>query len=248
MAGSSNSTAGGRATEAGMSFQAMVGTWLAAQLVTDMPVGARFGLSADLRPLELQFETGDALDDAVLRLADGGAIYFQCKTRPSLERGPNSAIAKTIAQLVRFVAERKSRNSAIDPNRVAAVLNAPRSMDALEESCRNFDRGGTWAAVVASVSDVQRNALTVFKEHAVRAWNAEFGADPSDNDPVELARLFRVRRFGVDAGSYCCVKAQCRLPDVKGLGPSRWSLGSDFRAAIRYSLFGGLGMTPGEVA
>jgi len=26
-----------------MSFQAMVGTWLAAQLVTDMPVGARFG-------------------------------------------------------------------------------------------------------------------------------------------------------------------------------------------------------------
>jgi hypothetical protein len=69
MAGS-NSTAGGRATEAGMSFQAMVGTWLAAQLVTDMPVGARFGLRADLRPVELQFETGDALDDAVLRLAD----------------------------------------------------------------------------------------------------------------------------------------------------------------------------------
>jgi hypothetical protein len=52
MAGS-NSTAGGRATEAGMSFQAMVGTWLAAQLVTDMPVGSRFGLRADLRPVEL---------------------------------------------------------------------------------------------------------------------------------------------------------------------------------------------------
>src|SRR5580704_5808676 len=119
MAGS-NSTAGGRATEAGMSFQAMVGTWLAAQLVTDMPVGARFGLSADLRPIELQFETGDALDDVVLRLTEDGAVHLQCKTRPSLERGADSALAKTIAQLVRFVAERKSRHSAIDPTRVAA--------------------------------------------------------------------------------------------------------------------------------
>lgn len=204
MAGS-NSTAGGRATEAGMSFQAMVGTWLAAQLVTDMPVGARFGLRADLRPVELQFETGDALDDAVLRLADGGAIYFQCKTRPSLERGSDSALAKTIMQLVRFAAEQKSKNPAIDPTRIAAVLaiadNAPRSIDALDEACRNFDRGETWPAVVARVSGAQKDALAVFRDHVVRAWKGEFGSDPSEDDLVDLAKLFRIRRFGADAGS-----------------------------------------------
>jgi hypothetical protein len=188
-----------------MSFQAMVGTWLAAQLVTDMPVGARFGLSVDLRPIELQFETGDALDDAVLRLADGGAIYFQCKTRPALERGPDSALAKTIGQLVRFAAEQRSKNPAADPTRVAAVLaiadNAPRSMDALDEGCRNFDRGGAWADVVAQVSDAQRDALAVFRDHVTRTWKSDFGSDPGDEDLVDLARLFRIRRFGVDAAS-----------------------------------------------
>ena len=41
--------AGGRAAEAGMSFQAAVGTWLAARLITDMPVGSRFGIFVDGR-------------------------------------------------------------------------------------------------------------------------------------------------------------------------------------------------------
>ena len=82
--------AGGRATEAGMSFQAAVGTWFAAHLITDMPVGSRFGLAVDARPIELQFETGDALDDIVLRLTDGSAVHVQCKTRPGLETGTDS--------------------------------------------------------------------------------------------------------------------------------------------------------------
>ena len=165
----SKPTPGGRATEAGMSFQAMVGTWLAAQLVADMPVGAHFGLGADLRPVQLQFETGEALDDAVLRLTDGGAIYVQCKTRPALERGSDSALAKTIAQLVQFVAEQRSKNPSIDSTRIAAVLviadDAPRSIDALEKACRNFDRGETWPAVVARVSGAQKDALAVFRDH-----------------------------------------------------------------------------------
>ena len=37
--------AGGRATEAGMSFQAEVGTWLAANMVADQAVGRAFGLA-----------------------------------------------------------------------------------------------------------------------------------------------------------------------------------------------------------
>lgn len=205
MAGSGKPAAGGRATEAGMSFQAMVGTWFAAHLVADMPVGGRFGLVVDLRPLELQFETGDALDDAVLRLTDGGAIYVQCKTRAALERGADSALAKTTAQLVAFVVDQRARAAALDPSRVAAVLaiadSAPRSIDALEEACRQFDRGGTWGDVFGRVSKAQRGALDTFRLHADRAWNAKTGAAITDGDLVELARLFRIRRFGADATS-----------------------------------------------
>lgn len=205
MGGSGNQTAGGRATEAGMSFQAMVGTWFAAHLVADMPVGGWFGLVVDLRPVELQFETGDTLDDAVLRLTDGGAIYVQCKTRPALERGADSALATTIAQLVAFLVDRRAKAVALDPSRVAAVLaiaeSAPRSIDALEEACRQFDRGGTWGDVLGRVPEAQRGALNIFRQHADRAWNAKTGAPITDGDLDELARLFRIRRFGVDATS-----------------------------------------------
>jgi hypothetical protein len=205
MVGSSNLKAGGRATEAGMSFQAMVGTWFATHLIADLPVSGRFGLVLELRPLELQFETGDALDDAVLRLTDGGAIYVQCKTRPALERGADSALAKTIAQLVQFVVHQRAKTATLDPSRVAAVLavadTAPRSIDALEEACRQFDRGGTWRKVLERVSNAQRVALDTFTLHADRAWSAKTGAAISDGDLVELARLFRIRRLGSDVTS-----------------------------------------------
>jgi hypothetical protein len=205
MVSSPNSTAGGRATEAGMSFQAKVGTWLATHLAADLPVGGRFGLVVDLRPVELQFETGDALDDAVLRLTDGGAIYFQCKTRPALERRADSALAKTLAQLVAFVVDQRAKAAVLDPSRVAAVLaiaeNAPRSIDALDEACRQFDRGGTWADVFGRVSKAERDALDIFRQHVDRAWKARTGAAISDGDLVELAKLLRIRRFGADAAS-----------------------------------------------
>ena len=79
-----NPPAGGRATEAGMSFQAGVGAWFAAHLAGEMPVGPRFGLIGGAVPTELQFETGVGLDDIVLCSSDGGKIFVQCKTRPSL--------------------------------------------------------------------------------------------------------------------------------------------------------------------
>jgi hypothetical protein len=188
-----------------MSFQAMVGTWLAAHLISDIPAGSRFGLEADLRAKELQFETGDALDDAVLRLENDGAIYVQCKTRAGLDAGADSALAKTINQLVNFVRDRRDRSVALDPRRVAAVLaigdDAPRSIDALEEACRRFDHGGTWHGAFENISDSQQRALELFKNHAERAWNAKAGDPISDGDLVELARLFRIRRFGVDESS-----------------------------------------------
>jgi hypothetical protein len=188
-----------------MSFQAAVGTWLAAHLITDMPVGSRFGLLVSARPIELQFENGDALDDIVLRLTDGGAIYVQCKTKPGLETRSDSDLAKTITQLVRFFIDARAHEATPDPVRVAAVLavaeNAPRTVDSLEEGCRAFDNGGDWLEVVGRVSESQRSALTTFADHARAAWHTATGSNATDQDLVNLVRLFRIRRFGVDRTS-----------------------------------------------
>lgn len=193
--------AGGRATEAGMSFQATVGTWFAAQLVADMPLGSLFGLSADVRPKELQFETGDALDDITLRLTDGGAIYVQCKTRLSLGKNTNSPLGKTIFQLVKFLVQIRSANKSTSAHisniAVLAISeNAPRSLDSLEKACRHFDRGGEWLDVLSQVADDQRKALNKFEVHAKKAWESETGSKINNGDLVELARLLCIKRFG----------------------------------------------------
>ena len=55
--------AGGRATEAGMAFQAAVASWFASHLLARTPVGGRFGLNNAAIPISIQLETGDGLDD-----------------------------------------------------------------------------------------------------------------------------------------------------------------------------------------
>lgn len=190
-------TAGGRATEAGMAFQATVATWFAAQMLADMPIGTAFGLPADSRIAELQCETGDALDDVVARLTDGGTIYVQCKTRPGLTVGPDSLLAGALAQLANLYA----RGGLPAPGNAPAVAllavseAAPRSLDTLEAACRMFDHGGSWDAVMAQLPDDRRAALELFETHVRAAWEGVAKTTLASNDLVAMARLFRIRRF-----------------------------------------------------
>lgn len=57
MSGTST-TAGGRATEAGMSFQASVAAWFAAHLVANMPVGDKFGMAGHTQHMQLVDRVG----------------------------------------------------------------------------------------------------------------------------------------------------------------------------------------------
>jgi hypothetical protein len=211
-----SNSAGGRATEAGMSFQAGVGTWFAAHLASEMPVGARFGVSRTAIPQQLQFETGFALDDLLVRLSDGGQIFLQCKTRPRLATSADSDLGETVAQLVQLVVERpRSGAQPLDPALSAAVLaiseDAPRSLDDLEDACRAFDRGGNWTQVKERMNQGQRAAIDLFEAHARKAWTDRTGAPPSEDNLLELARLFHVNRFDVDLGGRDWREGSCIL-------------------------------------
>jgi hypothetical protein len=193
--------AGGRATEAGMGFQAAVATWFAAQLLADMPIGDQFGLPQGLKIIGLQCETGDALDDVVVRLDGGGSIYTQCKTRPSLTVGTDSLLAKALDQLVKLYAQHGQAALTSTPNAalLAVADDAPRSLDTLEAACRMFDHGGVWDVVIAQVSNDKRRALILFETHIRAAW-ANHRTEPlADDDLVAMSRLFRIRRFAEDA-------------------------------------------------
>jgi len=179
-----------------MSFQASVVAWFAAHLLADMPVGAKFGMSGDTRLVGFRCETADPMDDLVARLANGGAIYVQCKTQAGLDKASDSALGRTIFQLVSLYLD-VVRSAGPAP--IVAVLavqeSARRSLDSLEEACRMFDAGGTWSTVMAQLPAARRDPLALFKKHVSSAWPTREPNGPSEDELVAMARLFRIARF-----------------------------------------------------
>ncbi|WP_234896093.1 ATP-binding protein [Sinorhizobium meliloti] len=196
--------AGGRATEAGMDFQAEVGTWLAAHLLARMPVGGRFGLANTALPVSIQLETGDGLDDIRLEQEDASRIDLQSKTSAGLATSPQSPLGKTISQLVRVIIDARAAGVAVDPAKARAVLavaaNAPRMLDVLERGCRAFDLGGSWATTKAGRSSAERDALDLFETHVRTAWATHSATPPTDDELATMARLFRIVRFSMNEG------------------------------------------------
>jgi hypothetical protein len=196
--------AGGRGTQAGMAFQAEVGTWFAAHMLARLPVGARFGLANSALPVSLRLETGEGLDDILVIQDDESRIDVQSKTSADLSQSPTSPLGKTIHQLAGMMVEARSAGVAVDPARVRAVLavseGASRTLENLERGCRAFDMGGTWAAVKEQRSEEEADALDRFEAHARSAWAELSDTPPSDRDLVAMARLFRIVRFSMNEG------------------------------------------------
>ncbi|WP_430432311.1 hypothetical protein [Methyloversatilis sp.] len=196
--------AGGRATEAGMAFQAGVGLWFASHLLARMPVGSRFGLDVTAYPVSLQLETGVGLDDIVVTLSNGGRIAVQCKTRPSLSVSDASDLGETIVQTVQFVAEAPTRTPAVDLQRSAAVMavasDAPATLNRLDEVCRMFATGDNWPAVFARVGQAHRDAMGILQGHVTRGRTAVRLPPPTEPELAQLARLFHIERFAVAQG------------------------------------------------
>lgn len=196
--------AGGRATEAGMAFQAAVATWFAVQILVRLPVGGRFGLSSAALPTAVRLETGTALDDIEVAQSDGGALHIQSKTSATLATGEQAPLAKTGGQLANWMANKKAAGGAPDLTRSAAILavksDAARTLDDLEEGCRAFDLGGSWAATKNQRNAAQRSALGALEKIVTAAWTTYRGVQPTDVDIADMARSFHVARFSMDEG------------------------------------------------
>lgn len=196
--------AGGRATEAGMAFQAAVATWFAVHILVRLPVGGRFGLNNTALPTAIRLETGTALDDIEVMQSDGGTLHIQSKTSATLATGEKAPLAKTGTQLATWMADTKAASGTPDPTRSAAILavrpDAARTLDDLEAGCRAFDLGGSWAVTKNQRNAAQSSALGALEAIVNTAWTTHRGAPPTDGDLAEMARSFHVVRFSMDEG------------------------------------------------
>lgn len=196
--------AGGRATEAGMAFQAAVATWFAVHILARLPVGGRFDINNTALPVAIRLETGTGLDDIEVTQSDGGALHVQNKTSATLATGDKAPLAKTGTQLAGWMSEAKALGAAPDPTRNAAVLavraNAARTLDDLEAGCRAFDLGGAWAITKAGRNAAQRTALSALETIVTAAWTAAHKIAPTAEDLADMARSFHVARFAMDEG------------------------------------------------
>lgn len=201
---STRMNAGGRATEAGMAFQADVATWLAVHILVGLPVGGRFGINNLALPIALRLETGAALDDIEVTQSDDGALHFQCKTSANLGVGTETPLAKTIGQVAKWVATEKAAGGLPNVSSHAAVLavraDSPMTLDVLETACRAFDHGGSWAVTRGERNQAERDALDILAARATPAWTAVRSAAPQEADLADLARIFHIERFAMDEG------------------------------------------------
>ncbi len=197
--------AGGRATEAGMAFQAAVATWIAVHILVRMPVGGQFGINNQALPVNIRLETGEGLDDIEVSQSDGGSIKIQCKTKVNLSTASNSDLTKTVGQLVRWIADAKAGDGMPDLTSNVAVLavraESPRTLDHLKAGCHSFAYGGSWSETLRQRNQQERQALEAFKTIASSAWaDHRNGVGPEDVDFIDLARIFRIARFNMDEG------------------------------------------------
>lgn len=196
--------AGGKATEAGMAFQAAVATWFAVHVLARLPVGGRFGINNTALPLAIRLETGTGLDDIEVSQSDGGELHVQSKTSATLATGEKAPLTKTGNQLADWMSEAKASGTAPDPTRNAAVLavraDAARTLDDLEAGCRAFDQGGAWAATKAGRNAAQYTALSALEAIVSAAWTAAHKVAPTADDLTDMARSYHVARFAMDEG------------------------------------------------
>ncbi|EMI44532.1 hypothetical protein [Rhodopirellula sp. SWK7] len=192
-------TGGGKATTAGIDFQHRMGAFsmVAVNLRLDL---AQFicELASPSIPVQLSFETRDAIDDINMLCDAGHRIFFQVKKSISLSEITDSIFDKVIDQFLRQHrdAESKSADAYIlltSPSASGRITrDLKRVLNAVREDSENYNQ--------VSFNKHEKETLDKYRAVFERAFQSASGNRPSENDFVEFSEKVYVETFDLEAG------------------------------------------------
>jgi len=208
------STAGGAATNAGVSFQNRVAAWISVRILAGQDVAPLWGLPTGTALEFLRCETEQPVDDILVGTSTSGHIFIQVKHTVRMEKGPTSGIGAAINQFVRQFVTSRARTTAtrpwerpLDPDRDRLVLTVgPGSSGAVVETlpailARLSNLTPDQPVMDAATTQVERQICEIVLEHVERSWKGVVQTAPDEAERRQLLRLIRIQRLDVDADS-----------------------------------------------
>jgi hypothetical protein len=199
----------------GADFQARVAARLAVHMLAEQDAQSLHGLTAPIAWVGC--ESGEAVDDVLVRTEGGHSAYLQAKSGVSLTKRRRNAdgrlapFASAIDQFIRqyltgLTKQRDGTGAALDPvyDRLALVVGRSAPASVRDSLARAIDRAssqsGSGPLIPATLNRAEHDALSVFLEHARASWKEVTSASPTDQDLQEFLRLVRIDVADVEAG------------------------------------------------
>jgi hypothetical protein len=209
-----NGTGGGKATHSGTDYQNRSAAWIAVLILAERDSALPLGLPAGVTLESIRCETDQPVDDTLARTSANGQILIQAKHTIGLETKEDSELASVVDQFVRqYLFVRSGTPEAVPSGRMldpyldrfvlvtSSKSSAPLRVD-LSVVLRRLRelaphrKGGTVESI--AMSDAERHAFRVVRDHLARSWLAETGSVPTNGEVGFVLELVHVLVLDLD--------------------------------------------------
>lgn len=204
--------AGGAAAAGGMDFQHRVAAWFCVRILAEENCSSPLDLPTDTTLVSLSCETGNPIDDILVRTSASGYLFVQAKTKLSLSGQPGSELASVAGQIVtQFLAFQDPdpadpTTRPLDPHTDRLVIaTTSRSPSALQTGLANSLRRLRRLPKGSSINDAvvnsdERRALGILVGQLKHFWQLSLGSTMPDGDLDSILRLLHLLVLDVTEG------------------------------------------------
>lgn len=207
-----NTSAGGSATAAGMTFQSETAAWFATLMLAEQDASPPFRLPSAVMLKDILAETVQPVDDLKIGTSAGGQIFVQVKTSLSVSDRTDSEFAKVIAQFVRqfrrgYEGSASPRRS-LDPSKDRLVLvvgartpsTVREELSDVLERLRSAQAPTSLAEIKRAMNQSEQRLLDLSLSNIRRTWLDDSGREPSEQEILQIIQIAHVLllELGVD--------------------------------------------------